>query len=79
MDDHATLSAARIELADALMVLLNPNVMDAGDFRNSRKHAAAAVARLDELLRAEPCALPNDWGTRFLQRFLRLYFAVVRR
>lgn len=74
MDDHGILSAARVELADALKVLLNPNIMDAGDFRKSRKHAAAAMARLDELLGVEPCALPNDWGTRVLGPILRAYF-----
>lgn len=77
MDDHATLSAARVELTKALMVLLNPDIMTATDFRKSRKHATAAVARLDDMLgESRPCALPDDWGTALSNQIIRLHFVV---
>jgi hypothetical protein len=74
MDDHETLSAARNELADALKELLKPGIMGASDFRASRQHTLAALALQDRLLlpkEAEPCALPDDWGTWLLGLMLR--------
>ena len=50
MDDHGLLSRARNELADALKVLLNPDIMTAADFRQSLAHATAATDALIELL-----------------------------
>lgn len=51
MDDHHTLSAARNHLADALKVLLNPEIMTVTDFTSARESAAMAIEQLDVLLR----------------------------
>lgn len=51
MDDHFIICRARNELADALKVLLNANIMTSVDFRESRAHAMAAIGALDDLLR----------------------------
>ena len=51
MDDHAALSRARNDLADALKVLLNADIMGASDFARSRDLAASAVRELNDLLR----------------------------
>jgi hypothetical protein len=51
MDDHLILSAARNHLADALKVLLNPEIMTNTDFHAARNEALAAIEKLDVLLR----------------------------
>ena len=54
MEDHELLSAARNELADALKVLLKPEIMTVADFRESLKHTIAALnATIDLIHRPE--------------------------
>jgi len=50
MDDHAILSQARNDLADALKCLLKAEIMTADDFRKSREYATSALRSLDDLL-----------------------------
>lgn len=80
MDDHAILCRARNGLADALKVLLNPDIMDAGDFEAAKAHAITAVKALDELLhpssdgrQIDPLERCDWWAP-----LLRLHFWLVR-
>ncbi len=50
MDDHETLSSARINLSEALRTLLEPGIMDASHFAVARRDALKAVEYLDVLL-----------------------------
>ena len=49
MDDHYVICAARNALADALKVLLKPDIMTVSDFQESRDRARRAVEALDVL------------------------------
>jgi hypothetical protein len=62
LDDHAVLSQARNDLADALKVLLKPAIMGEADFRQSLKHSLAAVNALVELLCQPDGDAPKSGG-----------------
>lgn len=51
MEDHFIICRARNDLADALKILLQADIMTADDFRKSREYAMAAIGALDDLLR----------------------------
>ena len=79
MDDHAILCHARNELADALKVLLNPEIMDGADFRKAKAHAVAATGALDALLgTSDGRQIDPLEGTDWWRPFLRAYFWAVR-
>lgn len=50
MDDHIVICLARNELADALKVLLNPEIMGAPEFLAARNHTQLAMNALNRLL-----------------------------
>ena len=52
MDDHYIISAARNHLADALKILLNPDIMTTNDFEASKIAAIAAIQELEKLCSA---------------------------
>ena len=50
LDDHNIICLARNELADALKVLLNPEIMGAPEFLLARNHTQMAMNALNRLL-----------------------------
>lgn len=54
MDDHATLSRARNELADAMKALLREDIMTTVDFRSALERTVAALDAIAELLVRDP-------------------------
>jgi hypothetical protein len=55
LDDHEIICVARNELADALKVLLKPEIMGAPEFIVARNHTQLALNALHKLLEMEIC------------------------